>query len=137
LLVEHAAAYASLFGEELAIGSARLRRQLALQVVGLACLMVAAVLLGVGVLLWAALPDDAARVLWLFGITPGLPALLGLWAFWLAGREVTRCCLPVCAGSWPKMRRCCDIRRHRECHRHSVDFSDPHSRPWAAYRIGL
>jgi uncharacterized membrane protein YqjE len=88
LLVEHAAAYASLFGEELAIGSARLRRQLALQVVGLACLMVAAVLLGVGVLLWAALPDDAARVLWLFGITPGLPALLGLWAFWLAGREV-------------------------------------------------
>lgn len=88
LLVEHAAAYASLFGEELAIGSVRLKRQLALQVVGVACLMVAAVLLGVAVLLWNSLPDGSVPVLWVFGITPGLPAILGLGAFWLAGRGV-------------------------------------------------
>ena len=41
LLAEHASAYTHLIGAELAMGSARLRRQLTLQLVGLACLTVA------------------------------------------------------------------------------------------------
>lgn len=84
LLAEHAAAYTSLLGEELAIGSARLKRRLALQLAGAACLVVATVLLGVAVLLWASLPDAGFRAPWLFVLTPVLPAALGLWALWLA-----------------------------------------------------
>src|SRR3990167_2795275 len=83
LLAEHAAAYASLLGEELTIGSARLKRRLALQLAGAACLVVAAVLLGVAVLLWASLHDAGFRAPWLFVLTPVLPAALGLWALWL------------------------------------------------------
>jgi len=84
LLAEHAAAYANLLGEELALGSAGLKRQLALQLTGAACLVVAAVLLGVALLLWAASPDAGVRVLWLFVLTPVLPAAIGLWVLWLA-----------------------------------------------------
>ena len=50
LLAEHAAAYASLLGEELVIGSARLKRRLAFQLAGAACLVVATILLGVALL---------------------------------------------------------------------------------------
>jgi uncharacterized membrane protein len=84
LLAEHAAAYAGLLGEELAMGSARLKRRLALQLAGAACLVVAAVLLGVALLLWASLPGAGSRAPWLFVLTPVLPAVLGLWALWLA-----------------------------------------------------
>jgi hypothetical protein len=84
LLAEHAAAYASLLGEELALGSAALKRRLALHLAGAACLVVAAVLLGVALLLWAALPEASLRLPWLFVLTPVLPAAVGLWALWLA-----------------------------------------------------
>ncbi|MDP2407798.1 MAG: hypothetical protein U1D36_06370 [Hydrogenophaga sp.] len=84
LLAEHAAAYASLLGEELVIGSARLKRRLAFQLAGAACLVVAAILLGVALLLWASLPSAGSRFPWLFVLTPVLPAVLGLWALWQA-----------------------------------------------------
>jgi hypothetical protein len=84
LLAEHAAAYAGLLGEELSMGSARLKRRLALQLAGAACLVVAAMLLGVALLLWASLPGAGARAPWLFVLTPVLPAVLGLWALWQA-----------------------------------------------------
>src|SRR3990167_4589409 len=90
LLAEHAAAYAGLLGEELAMGSARLKRRLALQLAGGARPPGGAgargggVLLGVALLLWASLPGAGARAPWLFVLTPVLPAVLGLWALWLA-----------------------------------------------------
>lgn len=84
LLAEHAAAYASLLGEELVIGSARLKRRLAFQLAGAACLVVATILLGVALLLWASLPSAGWRFPWLFVLTPVLPAVLGLWALWQA-----------------------------------------------------
>lgn len=82
LLAEHAAAYAGLVAEEFAIASARLQRRLALQLAGAACLMVAAVLSGVALLLWAALPETGIRWPWLLGVTPALPALLGAGLLW-------------------------------------------------------
>jgi len=84
LLAEHAAAYASLLGEELTIGSTRLKRRLAFQLAGAACLVVAAVLLGVALLLWVSLPDAGFRAPWVFVLTPLLPAVLGVWALWLS-----------------------------------------------------
>ena len=79
LLAEHAAAYASLLSEEVAVTSARLQQRVAFQLAGAACLMVAATLAGVAVLLWAALAESGIRLPWLLGATPALPALLGAW----------------------------------------------------------
>jgi hypothetical protein len=79
LLAEHAAAYASLLSEEVAITSAGLQRRVAFQLAGAACLMVAATLAGVALLLWAALGESGIRLPWLLGATPALPALLGAW----------------------------------------------------------
>jgi hypothetical protein len=79
LLAEHAAAYASLLSEEVAVTSARLQQRVAFQLAGAACLMVAATLAGVALLLWAALAESGIRLPWLLGATPALPALLGAW----------------------------------------------------------
>jgi len=84
LLAEHAAAYAGLVSEELSSRSAQLKRRLALQLAGAAGLLVAAVLAGVALLLWASLPEAGFRAPWLLLLTPALPAVLGLWALWRA-----------------------------------------------------
>lgn len=90
LLAEHAAAYAGLVSEELASQSARLQRRVALQLAGGAGLLVAAVLAGVALLLWASLPDAGFRAPWLLLLTPALPAALGGWALWLARERESR-----------------------------------------------
>lgn len=79
-LAEHAAAYASLVSEELQLSGERLKRRLALQLAGAACLLVAITLAGVAMLMWASFPDAGTRSPWLFWLTPVAPAALGLWA---------------------------------------------------------
>jgi hypothetical protein len=90
LLAEHAAAYADLVSEELATHSARLKRRVLLQCTGAGCLLVAAVLAGVALLLWAYLPDGGLRSPWLMVLTPSVPGALGLWFLWLAPEREPR-----------------------------------------------
>ncbi|WP_291010688.1 hypothetical protein [Hydrogenophaga sp.] len=91
LLAEHAAAYADLVSEELSARSAQLKRTLAYQVAGVACLLVAAVLVGVAILLWASWPMVEIRAPWLYVLTPALPMGLGLVFLWMAqNREVRK-----------------------------------------------
>jgi hypothetical protein len=90
LLAEHAAAYADLLSEELAAHSARLKRRMVLQFTGAACLLVAAVLAGVALLLWASLPDAGLYAPWLMLVTPAVPAALGLGLLWLAPEREPR-----------------------------------------------
>jgi CBS-domain-containing membrane protein len=80
LLAEHAAGYAGLLAEEMTSSSAHFKRRITLQIVGLLGLMVAAILAGVAVLLWAALPASPLQQPWLLWFTPLLPAVLGAWA---------------------------------------------------------
>lgn len=84
LLAEHAAGYAGLLAEELASSGAQLQRRITLQIVGLLGLMVAAILSGVAVLLWASLPVASLQQPWLLWFTPLVPALLGVLALWIA-----------------------------------------------------
>ncbi|WP_332738646.1 hypothetical protein [Hydrogenophaga sp.] len=84
LLAEHAAGYAGLLAEELAISGAQLKRRIALQIVGLLGLMVAAILGGVAVLLWASLPAASMQQPWLLWFVPLVPALLGALALWVS-----------------------------------------------------
>lgn len=82
LLATHVGAYANLALEEMSSTGATLKRQMMWQLVGVLCLVVAAVLCGVAVLLWVALPGAASGPVWVFIATPVLPALLGLWVLW-------------------------------------------------------
>jgi uncharacterized membrane protein YqjE len=84
LLATHVGAYAGLVSEELHTSAAALQRRLLWQLGGALCLTVAAVLAGVALLLWAALPPGGAARQWLFVATPLLPAALGLAACWRA-----------------------------------------------------
>ncbi|KRB96353.1 hypothetical protein D9M68_695600 [compost metagenome] len=84
LLAEHAAGYAGLLAEELAISGAQLKRRVTLQIVGLLGLMVATILGGVAVLLWASLPAASMQQPWLLWFVPLVPALLGALALWVS-----------------------------------------------------
>ena len=87
LLARHVGAYAALASQEMASNGAALQRRLGLQLLAALCLAVTAVLAGVALLLWAALPLDQAPAPWLLPVIPWLPALLGLWAWRQAQAE--------------------------------------------------
>lgn len=80
LLAEHAAGYAGLLAEEMTSSGVQFKRRITLQIVGLLGLMVAAILGGVAVLLWASLPATSLQQPWLLWVTPLVPAVLGAWA---------------------------------------------------------
>lgn len=84
LLAEHAAGYAELLAEEIAVSGNHLKQRLALQMVGMVCLGIALVLSGVALMLWAALPEQSLRLPWLLIATPLAPTLLGVLALWRA-----------------------------------------------------
>jgi hypothetical protein len=84
LLVDHARAYAALVDEEFDIAFASWRRWAILQALALCCLVVAAILAGVALMLWAVnpvLPSTASWVLW---CTPLLPLLVATICLMLA-----------------------------------------------------
>jgi hypothetical protein len=82
LLATHVGAYAGLALEELTLAGSALKRQLMRQLLGLLFLSVAAVLCGVAVLLWVFLPGAAAGPVWVFVMTPLVPALLAVLLLW-------------------------------------------------------
>jgi hypothetical protein len=77
LLAEHAAGYVGLLAEEVASSGAHIQRRVTLQLVGLLSLMVAGILGGVALLLWASLPVASLQQPWLLWFTPLVPAALG------------------------------------------------------------
>jgi len=85
LLAEHVSAYTDLLAEELTSTAGLLKRRMALQLVALAAAAVGAVLAGVAVLLWGALPAESSRAPWLLILTPLLPWAIALWASALSG----------------------------------------------------
>lgn len=88
-LAEHASAYAALAADEGSAAAARLLRQARLQLISGACLVVAATLAGVALMLWAALPVLAGGTAWALVLVPLLPLIGAVWARQRAGREVT------------------------------------------------
>lgn len=84
LLAEHAAGYAGLLAEEMTSSGLQFKRRITLQIVGLLGLMVAAILGGVAMLLWASLPPTSLQQPWLLWFTPLLPAVLGAFALFAA-----------------------------------------------------
>lgn len=88
MLAEHVAAYAGLLAEEVTVAAAQLKRQVSLNLVGVGCVAIGAILAGVAAMLWASLPILNAP--WLLVLIPLIPALCGVVALRIAASEVAR-----------------------------------------------
>jgi hypothetical protein len=86
LLAEHASAYGALLAEEGGRWIAPWQRRWQLRLLGSLALLVAVLLAGQAVLLWALLKPEQAQTLAVLAAVPLLPLLLALAAFWQAGR---------------------------------------------------
>lgn len=97
LLAEHASAYGEVVRDELRAAAAAWQRRVRLQLLAGGALLAAVVLAGNLLMWWTVLPNE----IWLslLGI-PGLPLLVGLWAWWAASRTV-----PPGDAAWLGLRR--------------------------------
>lgn len=80
LLADHVEAYAELAASELRAAGALWQRRLALRLLGAAGFMVALLLAGVALMLWALFPAGGIDQPWALAVVPLVPAVLGLWA---------------------------------------------------------
>ena len=86
LLADHAAGYAELFGQELGVASRAWRKKIWLSALGACCGIVAVMLAGVAIMLWAAGLLAQNGQAWVLVATPLVPALAAL-GCWLALRS--------------------------------------------------
>ena len=86
LLTAHLAGYAQLALDETALSAALVRRRALLGVVAAVALLLAAVHLGVALMLWATAAPGTLAQPWVLVVVPLVPLLCGVWA-WLALRR--------------------------------------------------
>jgi hypothetical protein len=86
LLMDHAQAYATLFGEEWELACTVWRRWALLQAVALCFLGVAATLAGVGLMLWAVTPPTQIPAPWVLFAVPIMPLAMALVCTLMANR---------------------------------------------------
>jgi hypothetical protein len=89
LVADHAAGYAELLGQELGVASSTWRKRLLLGAMGLCWAMVALVLSGVALMLWATGILAPGAQSWLLVVTPLVPATCAI-VCWLAWRAQAR-----------------------------------------------
>lgn len=118
LLSNHVEGYALLLTSELRAATTHWKRQLALQLLMLACTgvaAVAAVAATTAVMLWAVLPLQSMPLPWVLIAAPLVPAL---WRAWLCRSSPTGHrpgkALPCCGGNGRPTARCCAKRANLE-----------------------
>ena len=77
LLVDHVEAYGDLVAAEVSNASVIWKRRVTLNVMGICSFVVAAILAGVAVMMWAVIPMVGNQTVWVLVITPLLPMGLG------------------------------------------------------------
>ena len=87
LLIEHADAYAELVIADLRMASSEYQRQALLMASALCCAGVAAVLIGVALMLWATVPGNAMQARWLLCAVPAAPAIATVLCLFAARRR--------------------------------------------------
>lgn len=87
MLAEHASAYAELIANEITTAGQQLKRQVVLELVGLNCFVVAAVLFGVAAMLWGSFPAGGLSAPWMLVMAPTAPLIFGSWAL-LRGKAI-------------------------------------------------
>ena len=82
MLADHVEAYSDLVGEEVANAAAKWKQQAVAAALVVVLAIVAAVLAGVALMLWAVTPPDTIHAPWALIVAPLLPALaaVGCWS---------------------------------------------------------
>ena len=86
LLADHAQAYADLVTQDVGLVSRAWKRRAILSVAALCCAGVAAILVGVALMLWAAIPAVPTQALWVLILVPLTPGIAAAWCL-LAARS--------------------------------------------------
>lgn len=86
LLADHAQAYGELFTDEMGQARGALQRWFIWQSLALCALLMAGILAGVAVMLWAMLPGNPPQALWILLVTPVAPFAVAL-GCWLIARR--------------------------------------------------
>jgi Na+/melibiose symporter-like transporter len=84
LLAEHVEAYSELVAEEVGAVTSQWTKRAVLHAISLVGALVATVLIGVAVMLWAAVPTDNMNAPWALIVVPGVPLVLAVWAHFAA-----------------------------------------------------
>lgn len=84
VITDHVEAYASLATLELSGAVKHLGLRALKTAIALSCAVVAAVLAGVAVMLWAATPVDHLHAPWALWLAPGVPTIVAVWCWWSA-----------------------------------------------------
>ena len=88
MLADHVEAYSELVAEEVGAVTSQCKKRAALHALSLVGIVVAAVLVGVSLLLWAAIPLDTMNAPWALIAVPALFIVLALWAHFAAKAPV-------------------------------------------------
>lgn len=86
LVAEHVGAYAALIESEAKDVQRRWVLRLAVSIVALVCLVIAAMLTGVALMLWAVTPGLSTGAQWMLVIAPAVPAVVAIGAGVVAKR---------------------------------------------------
>jgi hypothetical protein len=84
MLADHVEAYSELVAEEVGAVTSQWKRRVVLHALSLCCVIVAAVLVGVALMLWAVIPVDSMNAPWALMAAPAIPVVLALWSHFAA-----------------------------------------------------
>lgn len=84
MVADHVGAYAELVADDFGSVATQWKRRMLLHTLTLALAFVAAMLIGVALMLWAALPAETMPARWLLLVVPAVPTLLGLCFYFAA-----------------------------------------------------
>jgi hypothetical protein len=88
LLADHVEAYSELVAEEMSAVTTQWKKRAVLHAISLVAILVALVLVGVALLLWAAIPIDSMNAPWALIVVPAAFLALGAWAHFAAGKDM-------------------------------------------------
>jgi uncharacterized membrane protein YqjE len=81
LIVKHLESYARMFGDEISSNTAAIKRRIFVGGAALLFMLLGLIFAGVGLMLWAGLPQVRSETSWLLLAVPGLPLGLSLLFF--------------------------------------------------------
>ena len=89
MLADHVEAYTDLVGEELAHATARWKRQVISSVILFLCALLAVLLIGVSLMLWAVTPTSQMPAPWALIVVPLVPTIAAV-AAWFGTRNTDK-----------------------------------------------
>jgi hypothetical protein len=88
MLATHVEAYSELVAEEVGAVTSQWKKRAALHAVSGICALLALIMVGVALMLWAVIPVAEMRAPWMLFVAPAIPVVLAVWAHFAAKAPV-------------------------------------------------